>query len=77
MRVGDRTDFNKLSLEIETDGTISPEAAFFKACEILINHYNVIFEGNVKMPKQDNSVSRDKEKDKKEVKRKKTIKKKK
>lgn len=46
MRVGDRTDFNKLSLEIETDGTISPEAAFFKACEILINHYNVIFEGN-------------------------------
>lgn len=29
MRVGERTDFDKLSLEIETDGTITPEEAFF------------------------------------------------
>ena len=45
MRVGDRTDFDKLSLEIETDGTITPEEAFFEACEILIKHFNIIFEG--------------------------------
>jgi len=45
MRVGDRTDFDKLSLEIETDGTITPEDAFFQACEILIKHFNIIFEG--------------------------------
>ena len=45
MRVGDRTDFDKLSLEIETDGTISPEEAFFEACSILMKHFNVIFEG--------------------------------
>ena len=44
MRVGDRTDFDKLSLEIETDGTITPEEAFFEACEILIKHFNIIFE---------------------------------
>ena len=45
MRVGDRTDFDKLSLEIETDGTISSEEAFFEACSILIKHFNIIFEG--------------------------------
>jgi len=45
MRVGDRTDFDKLSLEIETDGTIAPEEAFFEACDILIKHFNIIFEG--------------------------------
>jgi len=46
MRVGDRTDFDKLSLEIETDGTITPEEAFFEACDILIKHFNIIFQGN-------------------------------
>ncbi len=45
MRVGDRTDFNKLNLEIETDGTITPEEAFFEACDLLIKHFNIIFEG--------------------------------
>lgn len=45
MRVGDRTDFDKLSLEIETDGTITPEEAFFEACDILIKHFNIIFAG--------------------------------
>ncbi len=45
MRVGDRTDFDKLSLEIETDGTISPEEAFYEACDILIKHFNIIFSG--------------------------------
>jgi len=46
MRVGDRTDFDKLNLEIETDGTITPEEAFFEACDILIKHFNIIFSGN-------------------------------
>src|SRR3989344_5389792 len=51
MRVGERTDFDKLSLEIQTDGTITPEEAFYDACEILIKHFNVIFEGKpVKLP---------------------------
>ncbi len=46
MRVGERTDFDKLSLEIETDGTLTPEDAFYQACEILIKHFNILFEGN-------------------------------
>lgn len=45
MRVGDRTDFDKLSLEIDTDGTITPEEAFFEASDILIKHFSVIFQG--------------------------------
>lgn len=36
MRVGDRTDFNKLILSIETNGSITPRAAFEKAIEIMI-----------------------------------------
>ena len=42
MRVGDRTDFDKLSLEIETDGTISPEEALSQASGILLNHFDFI-----------------------------------
>lgn len=36
MRVGDRTDFNKLRITIETDGTISPKQALERAIEIMI-----------------------------------------
>ncbi|HEX6689346.1 MAG TPA: DNA-directed RNA polymerase subunit alpha [Solirubrobacterales bacterium] len=35
-RVGQRTDFDKLTLEIETDGSIEPVAAMREASEILI-----------------------------------------
>jgi DNA-directed RNA polymerase subunit alpha len=44
MRVGERTDFDKLFLEIETDGTVTPEEAFLKACEILINQFSFLKE---------------------------------
>jgi DNA-directed RNA polymerase subunit alpha len=40
MRVSDRTDYDKILLEIETDGTISPEEAFTQASEIIINHFS-------------------------------------
>ena len=45
MRVGERTDFDKLSVQVETDGTIAPEEAFYNACELLIQHFNIVFEG--------------------------------
>jgi DNA-directed RNA polymerase subunit alpha len=41
MRVGERTDFDRLFLEIETDGTISPEEAFSQASEILVSHFSL------------------------------------
>jgi DNA-directed RNA polymerase subunit alpha len=35
-RVGQRTDFDKLNLDIETDGSVAPQAALREAAEILI-----------------------------------------
>lgn len=42
MRVGDRTDFNRLRLIIETDGTYSPREAMEKAIEIMIHQLKSI-----------------------------------
>ncbi|MEO8637601.1 MAG: DNA-directed RNA polymerase subunit alpha [Candidatus Taylorbacteria bacterium] len=42
MRVGNRTDFNKLKIFLETDGTISPKEAFEKSVEIMINQLKAI-----------------------------------
>lgn len=41
MRVGERIDFDRLLLELETDGTISPEQAFFHSAEILVEHFSL------------------------------------
>ena len=37
MRVGDRTDYNRLRLIVETDGTYSPREALEKSIEIMIH----------------------------------------
>lgn len=42
MRVGDRTDFNKLTIYIETDGTITPKEALEKSIEIMINQLKAV-----------------------------------
>ncbi len=44
MRVGDRTDYNRIKLDIETDGTISPSRALHKAANVLIDHLKKISE---------------------------------
>ncbi len=36
-RVGQRTDYDKLTLDIETDGSVAPQAALREAAEILIS----------------------------------------
>jgi DNA-directed RNA polymerase subunit alpha len=42
MRVGDRTDFNRLRISIETDGTITPNEALSRSIEIMINQLKAI-----------------------------------
>jgi DNA-directed RNA polymerase subunit alpha len=42
MRVGDRTDFNKVVLTIETDGSMKPSEALGRAASILTRHSSVI-----------------------------------
>ena len=42
MRVGDRTDYNRLRISIETDGTITPRAALEKSIEIMVHQLKAI-----------------------------------
>ena len=42
MRVGDRTDFDRLFVEIETDGSIAPEEAMVLSSDILAKHILLI-----------------------------------
>jgi DNA-directed RNA polymerase subunit alpha len=59
-RVGQRTDYEKLTITIKTDGTIHPEYAIKEASKILIQHLMLITDENIKFPdetdKEDNIV---------------------
>ena len=45
-RVEQKTDYEKLNLEIETDGSISPSAALQDAANILIYHFKLFTDDN-------------------------------
>jgi len=42
MRVGDRTDFNRLRISIETDGTLTPRVALEQSIEIMITQLKAV-----------------------------------
>lgn len=42
MRVGDRTDYNRLRIVLETDGTVSPREALEKSIEIMIHQLKAV-----------------------------------
>lgn len=44
MRVGDRTDYNRLEMIVETDGTISPRKALEDSIEIMIRQLQSVIE---------------------------------
>ena len=44
MRVGDNTNYNRLRISIETDGTLIPREAFLKSIEIMINQLKAIID---------------------------------
>lgn len=46
-RVGQRTDYEKLTIEVKTDGTIHPEDAVKEASRILIHHLMLITDENI------------------------------
>ena len=59
MRIGDRTDFNRLRVFIETDGTITPREALQKSIEIMINQLKAIIgfkEEEIKIPTAEDDV---------------------
>ncbi len=69
MRVGDRTNHNRLRISIETDGTLTPREALSQSIEIMINQLKAIID--FKEPEEEAPVenktlkSEDKEDDKK------------
>jgi len=54
MRIGKQTDYEKVLLNILTDGTISPEDAFYEAVEILNNQFNALRRIEGKVGEEDN-----------------------
>ena len=47
-RVGDKTDYDKLILEIYTDGSITPDEALTKASNLLIKHFELLLNPTVR-----------------------------
>ncbi len=45
-RVGDVTDYEKLVIRIETNGTISPREAVERATKILMDHYSLVLDAS-------------------------------
>ncbi|MDO8499474.1 MAG: DNA-directed RNA polymerase subunit alpha [bacterium] len=43
-RVGDITNYEKLTINIETDGTMTPREAIRQSTQILMNHFNTVME---------------------------------
>jgi DNA-directed RNA polymerase subunit alpha len=42
VRVGQRIDFNKVTIEVETDGAMQPEQAMKEAATILADHFALV-----------------------------------
>ena len=67
-RVGELTDYNKIKMEIETDGSITPSEAMHKSASILKDHFEKIFNADALTPKDASKKIKDDVKEEKEVK---------
>ena len=69
MRVGDRTDFNKLRVSIETDGSVTPNETLEKSIFIMIEQLKAIvgFEEKVEEKKEEEKKEVEGDEDDKEV----------
>jgi DNA-directed RNA polymerase subunit alpha len=55
-RVEQKTDFEKLTLHVKTDGTINPEDAVKNAARILIQHFMLISDENITFDSEENKI---------------------
>lgn len=60
-RVGQQTDFEKLVLEIETDGSIAPDDALAQAAVILRDHIQLFLSFNIDTEAQEELLEKDSE----------------
>jgi DNA-directed RNA polymerase subunit alpha len=77
MRVGKRTDYDKVTLEVVTDGSITPAQAFEKSVAILVSQFSSLTEIEGNIPEVNNDVSVEEEAEVTPKKPKRTVKKKK
>ncbi len=56
MRVGDRTDYNRVRMHIETDGSQTPREAFGRAAQILVEQFGALAGGFLELEKEAESV---------------------
>ncbi|HSR88917.1 MAG TPA: DNA-directed RNA polymerase subunit alpha [Candidatus Udaeobacter sp.] len=81
-RVGDVTNYEKLTLNIETNGTISPSEAIKQTTQIIMDHFSIIASAandmvlDMPMPVAKKSADKDSEEEEKPKKAKKAAKKK-
>ena len=62
IRVGDRTDYNQINIDIVTDSTVRPSAALYKAANILKDHFSKISETFESTKVESHSESKEEEK---------------
>ena len=60
MRVGDRTDYNRVRVEIETDGTVSPSSALHKAANVLMDHLKKLADIEIVQAKEEKVTKKEK-----------------
>ncbi|MBI1804929.1 MAG: DNA-directed RNA polymerase subunit alpha [Ignavibacteriae bacterium] len=60
-RVGQQTDFEKLILEIETDGSIAPDDAIAQAANILRDHILLFLSFDIEAESADDNIEKDSE----------------
>lgn len=70
VRVGQITNYDKLILDITTDGTVTPQDAFEQAVQILLDHFNLLLEKISKKTIAPKKKKSDKKEESKEVKKK-------
>jgi len=60
MRVGKRTDYDKITIEIMTDGSITPEGAFNKAVDILMSQFSALASEEAIVPEKTEKAAKKK-----------------
>ncbi len=56
-RVEQKTDYEKLTIEITTDGSIEPKGALKEAAKILIHHFMLFSDEKIAVEKEDKTVT--------------------
>ncbi len=52
-RIGKRTDFESLSLEIKTDGSITPKSALIEASKVLVQYFSIFSKDKIGKAKKE------------------------